>query len=224
MDDNRRDARRKVQIALVDDHPVVRLGLASLISRNPQFEICGEADDVASGLRLLGKDSPDVMIVDLALRTGNGLDLIRRIKARGHPVRILVASMYDESLYAERAVRAGASGYINKQEVGRKIVSAIEHVLEGKVYLSDQTSSRIVMRVMSGSSPGNSDPVSSLSDRELEVFRQIGKSLSTVQIAANLHVSVKTIETYRQRIKQKLGLETAAELLGEAVRWSLENS
>ncbi|HEY3962927.1 MAG TPA: response regulator transcription factor [Planctomycetaceae bacterium] len=215
---------RRAKIAIIDDHPVVRAGLATLIARDPQFEACGEADDVVSGMALIVKESPDVAIIDLALRNGSGLDLIRRIKAARHPVRILVASMYDEALFAERAIRAGAAGYINKQEAGRNIVGALHDVLAGKVYLSEQVSSRILSQAMTGRTPAEESPVGQLSDRELEVFTLIGSGATSAEIAAKLHVSVKTIDTYRQRIKEKLSLKNSAELSREAMHWALDQA
>ncbi|MBI3861906.1 MAG: response regulator transcription factor [Planctomycetia bacterium] len=214
---------RKAKIAIIDDHPIVRAGLATLIARDPQFEVCGEADDVAAGLALIEQASPDVAIVDLALRNGSGLDLIRRIKAGKHPVRILVASMYDEGLFAERAVRAGAAGYINKQEAGRSIVAALHALLSGKTFLSETLSSRILNQAMSGRAPADESPIGQLSDRELEVFTMIGNGATPAEIASKLDVSIKTVDTYRQRIKDKLSLKSSAELSREAMHWALEN-
>jgi DNA-binding NarL/FixJ family response regulator len=218
---------RNARIAIVDDHPIMpimRAGLVTLISRDPRFEVCGEADDVAGGLKLIQSANPDIAIIDLALRDGSGLDLIRRMKTAKHPARVLVASMYEEALFAERAVRAGAAGYINKQEAGRNIVAALHTVLGGKMYLSENLASRILNQATVGRIPAGQDPVTQLSDRELEVFTMIGGGATSAEIAGKLHVSVKTIDTYRQRIKDKLDLKTAAELSREAMHWMLENA
>ncbi len=210
------------KIVLVDDHPIVRAGIAALIAREPRFEICGEADDVASGLTLIRKSEPDAAIVDIALRRGSGIDLVRRIKADKLPVRVLVASMYEESLFAERAMRAGASGYINKQEAGRNIVAALRDILAGKTYLSEKMSSRLLSQALAGLVPTEDDPVTALSDRELDVFTLLGGGTTSSEIAAKLQVSVKTVDTYRQRIKDKLGLKNSAELTREAMHWTLD--
>ncbi len=215
---------RKARIAIIDDHPIVRAGLATLIARDPQFEVCGEADDVGGGIKLIQGTAPDIAIIDLALRDGSGLDLIRRLKTAKLPVRILVASMYEEALFAERAVRAGASGYINKQEAGRNIIAALHAVLGGKMYLSEKLASRILNQAMVGGISPEQDPVTQLSDRELEVFTMIGGGATSAEIAGRLHVSVKTVDTYRQRIKDKLDLKTAAELSREAMHWMLEKA
>src|SRR5262249_54978876 len=194
--------------------------------RDPHFEVCGEADDVASGLKLISSVAPDVAIVDLALRNGSGLDLIRRAAATRPATRILVASMYEESLFGERAVRAGASGYINKQEVGKKIVGALFEILQGKMYLSEKLVSRLMRQAVSGKPEGtpDKDPVATLSDRELEVFTLIGRGFTTAEIAAKLHVSVKTAHTYRDRIKQKLACDSAPELNREAIHWAIDHA
>lgn len=212
------------RVVIIDDHPIVCCGLAALISRDPQFEMCGEADDVPSGIALIRTANPDIAIVDLALRNGSGLDLIRRVKAAKHPVRILVASMYDETLFAERAIRAGASGYINKQEAGRDIISALHEVLSGRMYLNQKFASRILSQTMTGCGPQCDDPITQLSDRELEVFTLIGGGMTSSEIAGRLHVSVKTVDTYRQRIKDKLDLRNSAELSREAMHWALEKT
>lgn len=212
----------RAKVLIVDDHAIVREGLVSLISRQANLEVCGEADGVADALKLLSTLTPDIVIVDISLPDGNGLDLVRRIKAAQPDVRILVASMYDEGLYAERALRAGATGYINKQEASRKIIAAIHCVLSRKVYLSRRMSDRLLTRLGTGDAP-QGPSATKLSDRELEVFQLIGNGMQTVDIAAKLHLSVKTIETHRQRIKVKLGLSNSAELSREAAHWVLEN-
>ena len=213
------------RILIVDDHPAVREGLALRIAGQPDLEVCGEAADVVEALHLIATTQPDVAIIDLALKTGNGLDLIKRVKARNDSVRMLVWSMYNESLYAERALRAGAMGYINKEHATDQIITAIRCVLEGKVYLSEPMSSKLLGRLVhgDGAQVGRS-PVESLSDRELEAFELMGQGLSTEQIAATMHISPKTVETYRARIKEKLGLSNITELVHQAARWVFKNT
>jgi DNA-binding NarL/FixJ family response regulator len=214
---------RATSVLIVDDHPIVREGLAALLSNYPEFHVCGEAGDIATALTFVGADSPDVAIVDISLQDENGLDLIRRIKARNPHVRMLVASMYDESLYAERALAAGAMGYINKQVAGRNIVSAIRQILDGRVYLSEQMTARLLTRAAGRQAPDRARADALLTNRELEVFRLIGNGLPTAGIAERLHVSIKTVETHRQKIKLKLGLSNASELSREAAHWVLQN-
>lgn len=187
------------------------------------LEICGEADDVTSGIQLMESAQPDVMVVDITLREGSGLELIKRVKAHNENIRILVVSMHDDALFAERTLRTGACGYINKQEAGRKIVEAIQQVLQGKLYVSPSVSTRILAQLAQGRNASRQEGIRRLSDRELEVFLMMGKGLTTNQIAANLHVSNKTVETYRQRIKEKLGTPTAAELNREAFYWVMQS-
>jgi DNA-binding NarL/FixJ family response regulator len=212
----------KARIVIIDDHPVVRSGFAGLVAREPDFEVCGEADDVASALIVLRKTRPDAALVDLDLRNGNGLSLIRKVAAEKLPVRMLVVSMYDESLFAERALRAGAAGYINKQAPGRQIIDALRGILNGNLYLSESLVSRSLLPATSGGTRSNEGPVGRLSNRELEVFTMIGNGLPPAEIAEKLRVSIKTIDTYRQRIKDKLWLKNSAELSREAMHWALE--
>jgi len=213
----------RIRIAIVDDHPIVRSGLAAILSRHPNLQIVGEAEDVRGGIELADAHQPDVMIVDLGLRSGSGLDLVRDVKARHPAIGILVVSMYDDSLFAERAIRAGARGYVNKQEAGKSVVTAIHAIVEGKVYLSPEISSRVVQQLTVGHHSASEDPIESLSDRELGVFMLIGKGQTTVQIAETLDISVKTVETYRQRIKEKLMLQSATELVRTAICWVMEH-
>lgn len=211
------------RLLIVDDHPAVREGLAIRLARQADLTICGEADDIASALELVAATKPDIVIVDISLKGGNGLDLIKRLKQRDSSVRLLVWSMYPDSLYAERAMRAGAMGYINKEQATDRIVEAIQHVLAGKVYLSTPMSERVLIRAVSGDSPTfEHSPVESLSDRELECFRMIGLGQETAEIAREMHVSPKTVETYRARIKEKLRLVTGRQLLQAAIQWVLE--
>lgn len=212
------------RVLIVDDHPAVREGLAIRLSRHPDLNICGEADNIATALKLIDATDPDIVIVDISLKDGNGLDLIKRLKARGGAARLLVWSMYPDSLYAARAMRAGAMGYINKEQATDRIVEAIRHVLAGKVYLSGPMSERMLQRAVGGEvSVADSSPIDILSDRELESFRLIGQGLDTPQMARQMHVSPKTVETYRARIKDKLRLHSGRELIQAAVQWVLES-
>jgi DNA-binding NarL/FixJ family response regulator len=211
------------RVLIVDDHPVVREGLSVQIRGHPDLEVCGEAEDLAGALALVEKARPDVAIIDISLKTGNGIDLIKRIKARGDPVRIVVWSMYPEGLYAERALRAGAMGYVHKGRATREIIDAIRAVLAGKVFLSDELTGQLLGRLVGGTGKAfGRSAVEALSDRELEAFQLMGQGLSTQQIAARMHVSPKTVETYRARIKEKLDLGSMAEVIRCAAQWALE--
>jgi DNA-binding NarL/FixJ family response regulator len=215
--------RRPIRILIVDDHPIVQEGLSSLLSKQPDFEVCGEADDAASALRLVDETQPHVVTIDISLGRGSGLDLIRRIAERNPSIRLVACSLYDETLYAERALQAGASGYVNKHEATRTIVKAIRQVLDGKAYLSDQMSERLAHRLIGARGKLERPAVETLSDRELEVFQLIGKGLTTPEIAAKLHLGVKTVETHRRRIKEKLKLANTAQLARDAAQWMLKN-
>jgi DNA-binding NarL/FixJ family response regulator len=214
--------RKAARVLIVDDHPVAREGLGIRIARDPALSVCGEASSVAEALVLLDSTNPDVAIIDISLGDGDGLDLIRRIRARHSSVRMLVWSMYPDTLYAPRALHAGAVGYVNKQEATGRIIEAIECVLEGRLFLSGAIADRVLERAVAGGSSSVGSPIQSLSDRELEVFRLIGRGLMTAEVADVLSLSVHTVETYRERIKAKLVLRTAAELAQAAARWVLE--
>jgi DNA-binding NarL/FixJ family response regulator len=215
---------RAARVLIVDDHPVVREGLAAQIATRLDLEVCGEAEDLADALALIEKARPDVAIVDISLKTASGVDLIKRLKARGSSVRVVVWSMYPEGLYAERALRAGAHGYVHKGRATREILQAIDTVLAGKVHLSEDVSAKLLARLVGGGRrPAGHSPVETLSDRELEVFERMGQGQTTEQIAAHLHLSPKTVETYRARLKEKLGLANITELIQRATQWVLEN-
>jgi DNA-binding NarL/FixJ family response regulator len=215
---------KRARILIVDDHQAVREGLASRLSSQPDMEVCGEAADVAESLSLVATTKPDVAIIDIGLKAGDGLDLIKRIKARNPAIRMLVLSMYDESLYAERSLKAGALGYINKENATDKIIEAVRRVLEGRIYLSDQMANHVMNRTGREMAERLEKPdVDVLSDRELEVFKRIGQGLKTDQISEIMHLSPKTIETYRARIKEKLKLGNDTELIQRAVPWTLES-
>jgi DNA-binding NarL/FixJ family response regulator len=219
-----KNPRKRARVLIVDDHPPVREALALRIGRQADLEVCGEAADTREALRLVGQCQPDVAVIDISLKTGNGIDLIKRIKDRNDHVRILVWSMHSESLYAERALRAGALGYVNKDQATDRIVEAIRRVLEGKVYLSETMTEALLQRAVGGTREGATrSPVELLADRELEVFRLIGEGVKTTEIAERLHLSVKTVETYRDRIRQKLDLSDGTKLAHYATEWVLEN-
>jgi DNA-binding NarL/FixJ family response regulator len=206
------------RIFIVDDHPMMRDGLRALICGEKDLEVCGEADDAHGALEQIEKLKPDLAIVDITLRSTNGLELLKHLQSRAPGVPALVISMHDESLYAERVLRAGGRGYIMKQEGGKKLMAAIRHVLAGGTYVSEKISAKI-LDVFSGRRTESSSPVELLTDREFEVFQLIGGGLSTKEIAARLHVSAKTVEVHRVNIKQKLNVATAPELIHFAVRW-----
>jgi len=212
------------KIVIVDDHPIVRAGLAALIATQSDLEVCGQAEDADTALRLIESEAPHLAVVDLSLKESNGLDLIKRLRVAFGNVRILVSSIHDEVVYAERALNAGALGYINKQEATRNMLAAIRQVLRGQVYLSPRMSECLLHRMVGSRGDEGSDAVETLSDRELEVFRMIGRGMTSGDIADRLHLSPKTVQTYRQRIKLKLGIETAAELATRASRWVLEET
>ena len=212
----------KHRILVVDDHPIVRRGLRQLFGDEPDMEVVGEAEDSADALEQLKAVKPDLVIVDLSLKSGHGLELIPQIKATRERVRMLVSSMHDESLFAERVLRAGASGYINKQEPPSELIKATRQVLRGEIYLSSRMANRLLGRIIGGEALED-NPIGSLSDRELQVFEMIGQGLSTKQIAQKLDLSPKTIEAHREKIKAKLNLKSGAELSRHATQWVLEN-
>ena len=214
---------KRSRVLIVDDHPAVREALALRIGRQPDLEVCGEAADTSEALRLVAETGPDAAVVDISLKTGNGIDLIKRIRDRDERVRVVVWSMHSEALYAERALRAGALGYINKDQATDRIVEAIRRVLEGKVYLSDEVAEKLLHRAVGKQEDLTRSPLDALADRELEVFRLIGQGVKTADIAERLHLSVKTVETYRDRIRQKLDLGDGTELAHYATQWVLEN-
>lgn len=210
----------KTRILVVDDHPMMRQGLAALINNEPDLIICCEAENAAQAMQAIAEKQPDLVLADITLPDKNGLELIKDIQAIHPGMRVLVISMHDESLYAERVLRAGGRGYIMKQEGGKRLMEGIRQVLAGQIYVSEKMSRRI-LEIFSGQGAGNSggSPVEKLTDREFEVFQQIGAGKSTRDIAQKLHLSVKTVEVHRLHIKDKLGIKTAAELIRYAVRW-----
>jgi DNA-binding NarL/FixJ family response regulator len=211
------------KVLIVDDHPAVREGLVVRIASQADMEVCGQASDTAEAVKLLEAGRPDVVVVDIQLETGNGLDLVERIKARDESIGILVWSMYPDGIYAQRALHAGALGYINKRQATSRIVEAIRRVRDGKIFLCEETAEQLLGSAVGRGKHLKASGVESLSDRELEVFRLIGQGLTTSQIAHHLHRSVNTVESHREKIKDKLTLKTAGELNRAAVQWMLEN-
>ena len=210
----------KHKVFLVDDHPIVRQGLALFIDREPDLAVCGQADGATSALQAIPNAMPDFIVLDISLDGPDGLELLKALRARYPNLPVLVLSMHDESSYAERALRAGANGYIMKQEATEKVLTAIRHILRGDVYLSDRLTKSMLQQFVHGSvSPR--DPLAKLSDRELEVYRLIGVGHGTRQIADELHVSTKTVESYQAHIKEKLSLRNARELVQHAIESSL---
>ena len=210
----------KARVLLVDDHPILRKGLAQMINMEQDLTVCGEAEEAGKAFELVGTLTPDVAVVDISLKTGNGIELVKNIKARYPELPILVLSMHDESLYAERALRAGSLGYIMKEEATEQVLVAIRRVLKGEIFLSEKMKSRMLQQLTTG---GRNkvvvSPIENLTDRELEVFRLIGEGRSTRQIAGELHISVRTVEAYREYIKSKLNLRNATELVQHAFHW-----
>jgi DNA-binding NarL/FixJ family response regulator len=214
--------RKKARVLIVDDHPIVRKGLAGLIREEPDLEVCGEAADATEALALVEKLAPDLILVDLSLKSGHGIELIKQVKSVRPGIRLLVSSMHDESLYAERALRAGAMGYVNKQEATESIVEAIRRVLKGQIFLSPRMTERVLRRMVDTGGRIDRSAIEGLSDRELTVFECIGRGLTTRQIAESLSIGVKTVETYRESIKAKLHISNYAELSRHAVHWVIE--
>jgi len=212
-------SNQKTNIVLVDDHPLVREWLTNLIHQQPDLNVCGEAETAPQALEVIGKLKPDVAIVDISLQNSSGIELIKSIKMQQPKVAVIVLSMHDERLYAERALRAGARGYIMKRETTKNIISVIRRVLEGKVYVSDSLSALFTEKFVGGRAVYLSSPIEKLSDRELEVFQLLGEGYETRQIAESLHVSIKTVQAFYARIKEKLHLTKSTELLREAILW-----
>ncbi len=213
-------------ILIVDDHPLVREGLAGRIASEANLRVCGEAADMDEALEHVKQMHPDLVIVDISLKTSHGVDLIKRLKSGGRDgkrSKVLVHTMYTESLYADRALQAGADGYITKQEAPEQVLEAIRQILDGKVYMSPEMSQRVLSRAVGRPNDDAAPSVDKLSDRELEVFRLIGEGSTTGEIANRLHVSTHTIDTHRANIKRKLELKNAAEVNRAAVQWVLEN-
>ncbi len=215
---------RQARVLIVDDHPMLRRGLGELLAHEPDLDVCGEADSYASALEQVRELNPDVIIMDIALKDCNGLEVIKQLKAQDDSLKVLVCSMHEESLFAERALRAGALGYINKEQATEAVVTAIRRVLDGKIYLGEKMAERLLHRVHGGQAETTETPVDSLTDRELEVFELFGQGFSSSQIAERLHISTKTVDSHRQKIKRKLDLHSSNELVQHAVRWVMETT
>lgn len=212
-----------IRVLIVDDHPFMRRGLAQVVQDQPQAEVCGEAASLPEALQQMERHKPDVVIIDISLGDeGNGIELIKEIKRRWPETSMLVCSMHDESLFAERALRAGALGYVNKSEDTQTFVKALRRIFAGQVSLSPRMTDRLLTQFTGSNRDSDQPRIAALSDRELEVFELLGRGLITKQIAAKLKLSRKTIETYREHIKAKLGLNNGTELTREATRWVLE--
>ncbi len=209
----------KINILIVDDHPIVRQGLAELVNHEDGLVVCGQAEDAHQAMKAVKELKPDMAIVDISLKETSGMELIKDINAQYPHLPVLALSMHDESLYAERALRAGAKGYIMKAEATEKVIMAIHKILSGEIYISDKMAAKMMHKLVGGGNKINASPVDSLSDRELEVFQLIGKGIGTRQISERLYLSIKTIETYRAHIKEKLNLVDAAEMLQYAIQW-----
>jgi DNA-binding NarL/FixJ family response regulator len=211
----------KKRILVVDDHPIVRQGLALLINREPDLVVCGEAEEAMGAMHVLASARPDVLIVDISLNGPDGLDLLKNVRISHSSLPVLILSMHDESIYAERALRAGANGYIMKQEATDKVLVAVRRILNGEIYVSDRIASKMLKHYITGSGALPNSSIADLSDRELEVFRLIGEGHGTRQIAEELHISVKTVESYQAHIKEKLSLRSARELMQHAIQWTM---
>lgn len=214
----------KSRILIVDDHPLFREGLQQMIDRNPDLTVCGEAADAAAALQAIDDRKPDLVLVDISLGGSSGIDLIKHIKSKYDDLPVLVVSMHDESLYAERALRAGAMGYVMKHEPAKTVKAAISKVLGGDIYLSQKMSGTMLSKLMGGKVERPVSPVESLSDRELEVFGMLGQGKGTRLIAEELNLTIPTIHSFRARIKEKLQLKTATEVMLHAIQWVREGA
>lgn len=209
----------KRRVLLVDDHPIVREGLTEMINHEDDLAVCGTAEEMNQSLDQIEKLRPDLVVLDISLRGSNGIEVLKNIKVRYPKLLVLVLSMHDETLYALRALRAGAAGYIMKQEPAERVLSSIRQVLNGEISLSENMEKKMMKQLIGGRAARTGSPLEDLSDRELEVFRLIGKGYSTRQIAEELHLSIKTIESHRAHIKEKLNLKNAMELVQHAIQW-----
>jgi len=213
---------RKKTVFVVDDHPLLRQGLALLINREQDLMVCGEAEEAQAAMSAIATKRPDILIADISLNGPDGLDLLKSLRTLYPDLPVLILSMHDESIYAERALRARANGYIMKQEATEKVLIAVRRILSGDIYVSDRMSNKLLHQYLSGSGADISSRLSALSDRELEVFRLIGEGRSTRQIAEKLHLSIKTVETYQAHIKDKLSLHSGRELVQHAIQSSYQ--
>jgi DNA-binding NarL/FixJ family response regulator len=212
---------QKKTVFVVDDHPLLRQGLAMLINRESDLMVCGEAEEAPTAMKALAAARPDILIVDISLNGPDGLDLLKNLRTLYPDLPVLILSMHDESIYAERALRARANGYIMKQEATEKVLVAVRRILDGEIYLSYRMANKLLHQYMSGQTAETDSRLTALSDRELEVFRMIGDGLGTRRIAEVLHLSMKTVESYQAHLKEKLSLRTGRELMQHAIQWKL---
>lgn len=211
--------KNPTRILIVDDHPLLRQGIGRLINQEDDMMVCGEADEPGKAMGAIADTNPDVVILDISLKGASGIELLKNIKARYPRLLVLILSMHDESVYAQRALRAGAAGYIMKQEATERVLVALRKVLSGEVYLSEELGHKLLNRMVGGRGTLSGSPIEELSDRELEVFGLIGQGHGTRPIAEKLHLSVKTVESHRAHIKEKLNLKNATELVHHAIQW-----
>jgi DNA-binding NarL/FixJ family response regulator len=214
-------AGKKKAVFVVDDHPIVRQGLTLLVNQESDLTVCGEAEEMHSALVSIFALKPDIVIVDISLNGPDGLELLKNVRINSPRLPVLVLSMHDESIYAERALRAGANGYIMKQEATEKVLVALRRILSGEIYVSDKIANSMLQHYVRGANPSEHSSIAELTDRELEVFRLIGEGHGTRQIAEALHLSIKTVESYQAHIKEKLSLRSARELVQHAIEWSV---
>lgn len=219
-EERNQSGKDKTKVIIVDDHPIIRQGLAELINNEPDLIVCGQAEDAPEALVKIKELEPDMVIVDISLKETSGIELIKDIKVQYPNLPVLVLSMHDEALYAERMLRAGAKGYVMKAEATEKVIVAIRKILSGQIYVSDKMAAKMVRKLVGGGPDVGVSAIERLSDRELEVFHLIGQGYGTRQIAERLNLSMKTIETYREHIKEKLNLADANELLQYAIQWT----
>jgi DNA-binding NarL/FixJ family response regulator len=211
----------KRRVFIVDDHPIVREGLAQMINREPDLAVCGDAPEMHEALQAIEVQKPDILIVDISLNGPDGLDLLKNIRAKDPSLPVLILSMHDESIYAERALRAGANGYIMKQEATERVLIALRRILNREIYVSDRVANKMLRRFVGGGNSIKGSPLDALSDRELEVLHLIGEGHGTRQIAEELHLSIKTVESYQSHLKEKLSLKNARELMQYAIQSAL---
>jgi DNA-binding NarL/FixJ family response regulator len=216
--------RPTTKILVVDDHPMIRERLAELIGQEPDLAVCGEAEDSNQAIKAARELQPDLAIVDITLKDTYGIELIKHLKEILPKLPVLVLSMHDESLYGERALRAGAKGYLTKQEASKKVIPAIRRILAGEIYVSDEMAATLLHKIAGGAAPGGESPTDVLTDRELEVFQLLGQGRTVRQIADDLFVSVKTVEAHREHIKQKMNFKSSAELLRYAIQFTMKQS
>jgi DNA-binding NarL/FixJ family response regulator len=212
---------RKKTVFVVDDHPIIRRGLALLINREPDLTVCGDAEEMHAALSAINSLKPDILILDISLNGPDGLEILKNVRLTAPHLPVLILSMHDESLYAERALRAGANGYVMKQEAIENVLTALRRILSGEIYVSKKIANSMLLHYIRGGSTPEHSSVAELTDRELEVFRLIGEGNGTRQIADALHLSVKTVESYQAHIKDKLSLRSARELVQHAVEWTV---